>query len=75
MPVLSTNYTTLMLYRGVPVNIVPVSVVSGVGPYNFSISPALPAGLTMDPATGRITGTPAANVILQNFTVTVNDSA
>jgi len=32
----------------------------GTPPYTWSVVPALPAGLTLDPATGAITGMPAA---------------
>ena len=46
----------------------------GTAPLNWSIAPALPAGLTLDPATGAITGTPAAPSTTQ-LAVTVTDGA
>ena len=47
----------------------------GVAPYTWSLaSGSLPAGLTLDPSTGTITGTPAAPGT-STFTVTVTDSA
>lgn len=40
------------------------------GPRTWSVSPALPTGLTLNPTTGAITGTPtAANSTSRNFTV------
>jgi len=45
----------------------------GTGPFTWSVKPSLPAGLTLDPVAGVISGTPtvAAN---SNFTLTVTDS-
>jgi uncharacterized protein YhjY with autotransporter beta-barrel domain len=45
----------------------------GTGPYTFSIlSGALPAGLSLDPASGAVTGTPTGSG-LANFTIGVTD--
>ena len=42
----------------------------GTIPYTWSVTPALPAGLTLDPATGVISGTPTAlSDINHDFTV------
>ena len=42
----------------------------GTIPYTWSVTPALPAGLTLDPATGVISGTPTATSNLDHdFTV------
>ena len=42
----------------------------GIIPYTWSVTPALPAGLTLDPATGVISGTPTAKYDRDhNFTV------
>jgi Putative Ig domain len=47
----------------------------GVAPYTWSLSSgSLPAGLTLDPSTGTITGTPAAPGT-SPFTVAVTDSS
>lgn len=51
-----------------------LSVSGGTAPYTFSVSSgSLPAGLSLDPATGLIDGTPTA-VQTANFSVTVADS-
>lgn len=54
------------------------TAVGGIAPYTFSItSGSLPAGLSMNPSTGAITGTPTAESTpsTPNLTVTVVDSA
>jgi len=38
-----------------------VAVTGGTAPYVYSVVGALPAGLTLDPATGAVTGTPSAS--------------
>ena len=40
----------------------------------WSVTPALPAGLTLDPATGVISGTPSASCAQTSFTVTAANS-
>jgi hypothetical protein len=52
-----------------------LTITGGIAPYQTSVTAgALPAGLTLDPATGAITGTPTSNGT-STFTVTVTDSA
>lgn len=41
---------------------------------SYAVAPALPAGLALDPATGIITGTPAAMTPLGIYTVTASNS-
>jgi hypothetical protein len=41
----------------------------------YSVSPALPAGLSLDPVTGIVTGTPAAPSALATYTVTGTNGA
>jgi uncharacterized repeat protein (TIGR01451 family) len=41
---------------------------------SYSVSPALPAGLALNPATGAITGTPVAVVAATNYTVTATNT-
>ncbi|WP_207535893.1 beta strand repeat-containing protein, partial [Desertivirga arenae] len=42
---------------------------------SYSISPALPAGLTLNTSTGQITGTPTATKSLTTYTVTAGNSS
>ncbi len=41
---------------------------------SYSVSPALPAGLTLNTTTGVITGTPTTETAAANYTVTVNNA-
>ncbi len=59
---------------GIPYS-VQLSVTGGVFPYKFSITQGgLPAGLTLDPSKGVISGTPTGSGT-SNFTLAVSDSA
>lgn len=51
----------------------PVTGSGGTGPLSYTVSPALPATLSMSSATGLITGTPNATSSATNYTVTVTD--
>ncbi len=52
---------------------VAATVVAGA-PTNFSISPSLPAGLTINAGTGLISGTPTvSDDVGQNYTITISD--
>ncbi|MEY2667979.1 MAG: hypothetical protein RJA59_617, partial [Pseudomonadota bacterium] len=42
---------------------------------SYAVSPALPAGLSLDPTTGAITGTPAAETATATYTVTGSNAA
>ena len=58
---------------GVPYAVTP-TVQFGLGPFAWSVSGGgLPAGLTLDPATGAVTGTPTASGAF-HFTLIVTDS-
>jgi hypothetical protein len=48
--------------------------VSGGAVVSYSISPALPSGLSFDTTTGVISGTPTAVAALTSYTVTANNS-
>ncbi|MCC7005382.1 MAG: inverse autotransporter beta domain-containing protein [Ottowia sp.] len=53
----------------------PVTVTGGTAPYRFSISPALPAGLVLNQATGMISGAAmvSAPETTITYTVTITD--
>ena len=54
----------------------PVTAAGGVPPYTFALSGGtLPTGLTLNTATGSISGTPTATLGTTTFTVTVTDAA
>src|SRR5208282_2953536 len=52
----------------------PVTGGGGTGALSYSVLPALPAGLSMAPATGAITGTPSVALAATSYTVTVTDT-
>ena len=59
--------------QGTP--IVPNTPSNGGGAVvSYSVSPALPAGLGLDPATGIITGTPTALSAVTSYTVTATNA-
>ncbi|WP_454632969.1 putative Ig domain-containing protein [Bradyrhizobium cenepequi] len=51
----------------------PVTGSGGTGPLTYSVAPMLPAGLSLNPANGAVTGTPTAAIAATTFTVTVTD--
>ena len=51
----------------------PVTGSGGTAPLSYSVSPTLPTGLSVSPATGAITGTPAVASAASTYTVTVTD--
>lgn len=57
------------------VSFIPVTGSAGTTPYVYSVSPVLPATLSLNAATGAITGTPSAAATAAPFTVTVTDAA
>jgi hypothetical protein len=74
-PVIATQAIASMnLTFGVGANQTPVTGSGGTGPLTFSVSPALPSALSMNPSTGAITGNPAVPIATTAFTVTVTDA-
>jgi hypothetical protein len=53
----------------------PLQAANGVAPLRWTVSPALPATLTLDPISGVISGTPNTVFPKSKFTFTVSDSA
>jgi hypothetical protein len=69
------SYDTPVVYEtGSPIrNNVPASVGGAV--VDYAVSPALPAGLSLDAATGVISGTPTQTAAAADYTVTATNAA
>ncbi len=52
----------------------PVATGGGTAPYTYSLTPRLPDGLSFNPTTRVISGTPTAATPLNTYTYTVTDS-
>jgi hypothetical protein len=57
-----------------PTSFTPITATGGTGAITYSVSPALPAGLTLNPTTGAITGTPTSASASGTYTITATDS-
>lgn len=53
----------------------PVTSAGGVGSKVFTITPALPTGLTLNASTGAISGTPTVSIASRVETITVTDGS
>jgi hypothetical protein len=53
----------------------PITASGGASNKSFSITPALPAGLSLNISTGAISGTPTTASVSSSYTVTVTDSS
>jgi Putative Ig domain/FG-GAP repeat len=67
-------YPAVDATAGSPVSIVPTTL-RRTGPASFSVSPTLPAGLTLNASTGEITGRPTVPAPRSTFAVTMTDLA
>jgi len=75
-PPASLRYTTMAAVYVKGTAIAPnLPSSTGGTPTSYQVSPPLPAGLALDPATGAITGTPSAVVAASVYTVTAADPA
>lgn len=73
LPTATTQISSVALTETTPVSGVKPVTGSGTA-LTYSISPSLPAGLTLSPTTGTIAGTPTATSPATTYTVTVTDS-
>ena len=69
------NYNSPLVYtKGVPVT--PLVPVNNGGPVvSYSVAPALPVGLILNPSTGIISGTPASITAQTTYTITATNAA
>ena len=73
VPAIQYATTTQTLVRGVALTPLLPSNTGGTA-VTWQISPGLPAGLTFDPATGTISGTPTTPASAATFTVTATNT-
>ena len=52
----------------------PLIAANGNGSYIYSVTPALPTGLTLNPSTGIVSGTPTTATAINAYTFSVQDS-
>ena len=73
-PRLSTSQTN---YSGIINNVITPIVISNSGGFidSFTINPALPLGLVINPTTGVITGKPSVLLSTTNYTITATNAA
>jgi hypothetical protein len=71
-PMISYPTTAVTVSTGAAANITPSS--TGGAVVSWSITPALPAGLTFDTATGSIAGTATATAVAAPYVVTAQNS-
>lgn len=82
---LTVDSPTLLVKQSIPTKSIfrsvatkefaPVTATGGSGVYTFSVSPALPTGLSLSSSSGKITGTPTTAGGPTTHTITVTDSS
>ena len=72
-PTINYTDTTLTFTQGTAVNICPATL-TGDPIIVVTVNPSLPAGLTLNPSTGCITGTPTGTSGATSFTFTATNS-
>jgi len=82
---LTVDSPTLLVKQAVPTKTIikdvateefaPVTATGGSGVYEFTISRALPSGLSFSTSTGKITGTPTVIDGPRTYTITVRDTS
>ena len=66
---------TLTYTYGQSINSRPITTTDGYAPFIYSISPALPTGISFDTSSGYITGTFTNSLASTSYTITVRDPA
>jgi hypothetical protein len=66
--------STILTQNHAPTPFTPVAGAGGTAPLSYSVSPTLPAGLSMNSSTGAVTGTPTVASTTTSYTVTVTDA-
>ncbi len=76
LPIERIQYVGLpnIFYIGVSKDLSYFPIADGGKVENYSITPALPAGLSINAQTGEITGSPSAYKVLTTYTVTARNS-
>jgi len=65
--------STKVLTKSSATSFTPVTATGGAGTYTFTISPSLPAGLSLTSSSGLISGTGTATSTATTYTITVTD--
>lgn len=66
--------TTALSLNQVATPFTPVTIAGGVSPYEFTVQPGLPTGLSLSATTGEISGTPTALSANTTYTMTITDA-
>ena len=67
------NSTSANILSNQSYSATPFSASKGCGGFVYTISPTLPTGLSINPSTGVISGTPTQLIAATDFTITVRD--
>ena len=73
--VVALSETAIILTSNEMVSMAVVSVSGGDGNYRYAVSPALPAGLTLDSVSGILSGMASGQAGTRSYTVTVTDGS
>jgi hypothetical protein len=71
---ITSSITDQILFVGYTNIFTPVTASGGKAPYSYTISPALPTGLSMDSVTSTITATATSTLSNTSYTITATDS-
>ncbi len=73
-PDITPSVTELIATQAVAITPITIDAAAGGAVDSYSISPDLPAGLSIDPTTGEISGTPTAVAGEQIYTITATNT-